>query len=90
MEIVLAREVCKLFKKELKNREIDFTVHECPPTFADSHLVKIVFTNLLSNALKFTRIRENAKIEIGSMIEDSHTVFFIKDIGAGFDMNYVD
>ncbi len=90
----IVREVYKSFKNglknELKDRKIDFVVHECPPALADSHLVKIVLTNLLSNALKFTRIRENAKIETGSMTEDGHTVFFIKDNGIGFDMKYAD
>ena len=86
----IVREVCKSLENELKDRKVVFTVHECPPALADSHLVKIVFTNLLSNALKFTRIRENAKIETGSMTEDGHTVFFIKDNGAGFDMKYAD
>jgi PAS domain S-box-containing protein len=86
----IVKEVCKSLENELKNRKVDFVIHECPPTFADSHLIKIVFRNLLSNALKFTRIRENAKIEIGSMTEDGHTVFFIKDNGAGFDMKYAD
>jgi light-regulated signal transduction histidine kinase (bacteriophytochrome) len=86
----IVKEVYKSLKNELKNRKVDFVIHECPPTFADSHLIKIVFRNLLSNALKFTRICENAKIEIGSMTEDGHTVFFIKDNGAGFDMKYAD
>ena len=86
----IVREVCKSFANELKNRKVDFVVHECPPVFADSHLVKIMFTNLLSNALKFTGIHENAKIETGSMAEEGHTVFFIKDNGAGFDMQYAD
>jgi len=86
----IVREVYKSLKNELKDRKVDFVVHECPPVLADSHLVKIVFTNLLSNALKFTRISENAKIETGSMTEDGHTVFFIKDNGAGFDMKYAD
>ncbi|MBW1834603.1 MAG: GHKL domain-containing protein, partial [Deltaproteobacteria bacterium] len=74
----------------LKDRKVDFIIHECPTALADSHLVKIVLTNLLSNALKFTRIRKNAKIETDSMTEDGHTVFFIKDNGTGFDMNYAD
>jgi len=86
----IVREVCKSLENELKDRKVVFTVHECPPALADAHLVKIVFTNLLSNALKFTRIRENAKIETGSMTEDGNTVFFIKDNGAGFDMKYAD
>ncbi|MEA2082754.1 MAG: ATP-binding protein [Thermodesulfobacteriota bacterium] len=86
----IVREVCKSLENELKDRKVDFVVHECPPALADSHFVKIVFTNLLSNALKFTRIRENAKIEIGSMTEDGHTIFFTKDNGTGFDMKYAD
>ncbi len=86
----IVREVYDSLENELKDRKVDFVIHECPPVLADSHLVKIVFTNLLSNALKFTRIRKNAKIETGSMTEDGHTVFFIKDNGAGFDMKYAD
>jgi light-regulated signal transduction histidine kinase (bacteriophytochrome) len=86
----IVREVYTSLKNELKDRKVDLVVHKCPPALADSHLVKIVFTNLLTNALKFTRIRENAKIETGSMTEDGHTVFFIKDNGAGFDMKYAD
>jgi len=86
----IVKEVCKSLENELKDRKVDFIIHECPTALADSHLVKIVFTNLLSNALKFTGIRKNAKIETGSMTEDGHTVFFIKDNGTGFDMNYAD
>ncbi|MBW2167256.1 MAG: hypothetical protein JRG74_14570 [Deltaproteobacteria bacterium] len=86
----IVKEVCKSLENELKDRKVDFIIHECPTALADSHLVKIVLTNLLSNALKFTRIRKNAKIETGSMTEDGHTVFFIKDNGTGFDMNYAD
>jgi len=86
----IVKEVCKSLENELKDRKVDFIIHECPTALADSHLVKIVLTNLLSNALKFTRIRKNAKIETDSMTEDGHTVFFIKDNGTGFDMNYAD
>ena len=86
----IAREAYDLLEDELKDRKIDFVIHKCSPVFADSHLIKIVFTNLLSNALKFTRIREDAKIEIGSIIKEDQTVFFVKDNGVGFDMQYAD
>ena len=86
----IVKEVCKSLENELNDRKVDFIVRKCPTVFADSHLVKIMFTNLLSNALKFTRIRENAKIETGSIAEDGYTVFFIKDNGVGFDMKYAD
>ena len=55
-----------------------------------SHLIKSVFTNLISNSLKFTRDRKKAIIEIGSKTKDKQTVFFVKDNGVGFDMKYVD
>ena len=86
----IVKEVCKSLRNELKDRKVDFVIPKCLPAIADPHLVKIVLTNLLSNALKFTRIRENAKIETGSMAEDGHTVFFVKDNGIGFDMKYAD
>jgi light-regulated signal transduction histidine kinase (bacteriophytochrome) len=49
-----------------------------------------VWLNLLSNALKYTRRREHAQIEIGSMDRDGERVYFVKDNGVGFDMRYAD
>ena len=60
------------------------------PGFADlpcgRTLLHQVFANLLSNALKYTRQRAEAKIEIGW--DDSHEAYFVRDNGAGFDMQY--
>lgn len=86
----IAKEVYKSMEIELKDRKIDFTAHKCPSTHADSHLIKIVFINLISNSLKFTRDRKKAIIEIGSETKDKKTVFFVKDNGVGFDMKYSD
>ena len=60
-----------------------------PPCQGDRALLKQVFVNLLSNALKFTRQRDPAVIEVGSGRRDGETVYFVRDNGAGFDMRYV-
>jgi len=86
----VVKEIYNLFERELQDRKVNFIVYECPSVLADCHLVKIAVTNLLSNALKFTRTCKNAKIEVGSITEDGNTVFFIKDNGVGFDMKYAD
>jgi signal transduction histidine kinase/ABC-type amino acid transport substrate-binding protein len=86
----IAREVYNSLEDEWKGRKVDFNVHKCPPADADLNLIKIVFMNLLSNALKFTGNRKEAKIEVGSETKDEQTVFFVKDNGAGFDMKYAD
>jgi light-regulated signal transduction histidine kinase (bacteriophytochrome) len=51
-------------------------------------LLKQAWANLLSNALKYTRKRDPAVVEIGSVLEDGETVYFVRDNGTGFDMRY--
>jgi light-regulated signal transduction histidine kinase (bacteriophytochrome) len=54
-------------------------------------MLRIVFTNLIANALKFTRSRPQTRIEIGlHPCEDSETMIFVRDNGVGFDMFYAD
>jgi PAS domain S-box-containing protein len=88
--VSITREVYNSLEDEWKGRKVDFNVHKCPPAAADLNLIQIVFMNLLSNALKFARKREEAKIEVGSETKDEQTVFFVKDNGVGFDMKYAD
>jgi len=88
--VSIARETYNSLEDEWKGRKVDFNVHKCPPAAADLNLIKIVFMNLLSNALKFTGNRKEAKIEVGSETKDEQTVFFVKDNGVGFDMKYAD
>ena len=56
----------------------------------DDGLIKQVFANLLSNALKYTRPRERAIIEIGQMAADGRVALFVRDNGVGFEMKYAD
>jgi signal transduction histidine kinase len=57
---------------------------------ADARLMRVAFENLLGNAWKFTSKTENATIDFGSSLENGKTVYFIRDNGAGFDMQYVE
>lgn len=75
-------------KLEAPNRHIDWQMEELPCVECDAGLVKLVFVNLLSNAAKYTRPRERARIEIGQVKSNEHTVLFVRDNGVGFDMKY--
>jgi PAS domain S-box-containing protein len=82
--------VLKFFDNELVGRNIVINISELPETIGDEDLIKQVWVNLISNALKYSRNKENTVIEIGGNIKDNQTVFYIKDNGAGFDMIYAD
>ena len=71
-------------------RRIDWRIGALAAVEADPLLLRTVMTNLLANALKYTRQRDPAVIEIGSRGQGSETLIFVRDNGAGFDMRYVD
>jgi PAS domain S-box-containing protein len=78
----------KMFESEIKSRAIELKIEQLPETYGDFHLLAQVWTNLISNAIKYTGKKEKAVIEIGSFTEAKETVFFVKDNGAGFNMKY--
>ena len=82
----LVSEVLKNLQTEYEGRQIEFVVGELPPCEADRLLLKQVFTNLLSNALKYSRTRDVSRIEVGS----EGPVYYVRDNGVGFDMRYAD
>ncbi|MCX6560751.1 MAG: ATP-binding protein, partial [Candidatus Aminicenantes bacterium] len=86
---VLAREALEVLDSGPPGRPIQMTIGDLPACQGDRGLLKQVFVNLLSNALKFTRKRDPAVIEVGFYRRDGETVYFIRDNGAGFDMRYV-
>jgi len=80
----------QLFEDEIKERGIAIKIEPLPETFGDYQLMHQVWTNFLSNAIKYTSKKTQPVIEIGSYTKNNETVFFIKDNGAGFDMQYAD
>ena len=86
----MVRETLDELQPLTEGRKIEVTVEDLPPLTGDPSLVRQVFANLLNNALKFTRTRENARIEVGSLKKNGHTVYYIRDNGIGFDMQYKD
>ncbi len=82
----LAQETLREFQAQTQRRKIDWTIHPLPPVRADPALLRLVLVNLISNAVKFTGPRDEAKIEIGAVpSQNGETVIFIRDNGVGFD-----
>lgn len=71
-----------------KDRNINIRQHGLERTEGDENLLRQVWINLISNALKYTRKKSSAEIEIGSYRKDSFIHYYIRDNGAGFDMKY--
>jgi light-regulated signal transduction histidine kinase (bacteriophytochrome) len=82
--------VLQEFKAETEGRAIEWHTHSLPIVEDDPELIKQVFEILISNAVKFSRTRPKARIEVGSLSDNNHLVFFVRDNGVGFDMAYAD
>jgi len=77
-------------QEEIQTRQIQWRLHPLSNVECDPVLIKQVFLNLISNAIKFTRPRSPAVIEIGQDCKDEQTIFWMKDNGVGFNMKYAD
>jgi hypothetical protein len=73
-----------------EGRELELHLGRLPLCEADPTLLQQVFVNLLSNAFKFTNGRTSAVIEVGAFDRDGESIVFVRDNGAGFDMQYAD
>ncbi|HET7893515.1 MAG TPA: PocR ligand-binding domain-containing protein [Candidatus Sulfotelmatobacter sp.] len=86
----LVEEVIAEQAPERANRQVEWKIGNLDPVACDPGLMKQVFQNLLSNALKFTRPRAQAVIEVGQNNEAGSPVVFVRDNGVGFNMKYAD
>ncbi len=88
---VIARDAIHEVEPDTNGRDVRWMVGELPRVTGDASLLRQVFVNLLSNALKYTRPRPVSSIEIGSVPGDSgEVVCFVRDNGVGFDMKYAE
>jgi len=86
----LAESVAEEARAAAEDRELTCTVGTLPPAYGERTLIKQVLTNLVDNAVKFTRTRAVTRIEIGAAEQHGETVYFVRDNGVGFDMKYAD
>jgi PAS domain S-box-containing protein len=84
----LVRQCLDELHAEQAGRRIEIHIGELPDCQGDRALLKQVWINLLANALKYSRTREPAVIDIASRTENGETIYFVKDNGVGFDMRY--
>jgi PAS domain S-box-containing protein len=85
----LLTEIKDDLQKESCGREIFWKIENLHTVMADPGMLRVLFTNLLDNALKFTRTRDRAIIEIGCIHEAGWRTVFVRDNGVGFEMEYV-
>jgi PAS domain S-box-containing protein len=77
-------------ERESAGRRVEWSIGELPEVEADLAMLRQVVINLVSNALKYTRPRAVAKIEIGAHVGGTETVFHIRDNGVGFISQFAD
>ncbi len=86
----MVEEVVAILKPEWDGRDVEWKIAALPSVACDPTLMKQVFQNLLSNALKYSRPRTRAVIDVGSALADGKPVIFVRDNGVGFNMKYYD
>lgn len=86
----LVEEVQRQIAPEAKGRKVEWKISDLPLVIADPIFLRMAIQNLLSNALKYTRDREVAFIEVSSAVQEQENVICVRDNGVGFDMRYAD
>ncbi len=84
----MVRNLCNELKSEQIDRDIEFHISQLLPARADTTTIKQVWLNLISNAIKYSKGKDPAVIEIGCETKGDEIIYYIKDNGAGFDMRY--
>src|SRR5947208_6308448 len=86
----IVAELVSMLKPESEGRQVEWIIADLPFVECDPILIKQVLQNLMANALKFTRPRPRAVIEIGQVEENGNPAVFVRDNGVGFSMKYAD
>jgi PAS domain S-box-containing protein len=85
----VVEEVVADLKSEIGQRQIDWHIGPLPTVACDAGLIRQVFTNLLSNGVKYTRPRARAAIEVGEILTGQESTIYVRDNGVGFNMKSV-
>ncbi|KAM3099495.1 PAS domain S-box protein [Phormidesmis sp. 146-12] len=85
----LLQEVKRELEVEIQGRSITWKIDPLPSVQADPSMLRLVWRNLLENAVKYSRLTPKVEIEVGSLDQKTEIVFFVRDNGIGFDMRYV-
>ena len=86
----LVRMAVSDFSAETEERGIEWCIQALPAVSCDPNLLSLVFSNLLSNALKFTRGVDRPVIQVGTQVNGGRVTIFVRDNGVGFDSRYAD
>ncbi len=84
----LVQDVIDETRPDTSGRNITWKVGDLPTLYCDRPMMRLVFVNLVANAIKFTRPRPAAEIEVGALEDKRGVVVFVKDNGVGFDMQF--
>jgi signal transduction histidine kinase len=85
---LLVSEALRLLKPDLAHRNIVWNIQPLPEVFGDLSLLRQVWLNLIANAVKYTRPRDPAKIEISAIVQEKEIIYLVSDNGIGFKMEY--
>jgi len=86
----LARAIFEELRSTAPQEKLKMKINTLPSAFGDESLIREVLTNLISNAIKFSRNERSPVIEVGGKLENNENIYYVKDNGAGFDMKYSD
>jgi len=89
--VSLVDEARNTFQNDLNGRQVNWKIGALPEVVADASMLRQVWVNLIGNAIKYSRTRNPAEIEVGySPDQNGEHIFYVRDNGVGFDMKYLD
>ncbi|HLM60659.1 MAG TPA: CHASE3 domain-containing protein, partial [Pyrinomonadaceae bacterium] len=86
----LAQDVYTELKPNFISQTQNLRIEQLPAAKGDRALLRQVFVNLISNAVKYSGTKEDAPIEVGGRTENGENIYYVRDSGVGFDMKYAD
>lgn len=86
----LVKDSIAQYEPDCADRKIEWNISPLPDVQGDCAMLKQVWLNLISNALKYSRTRDVSRIEIGCGVRPAEFIFHVRDNGVGFDMRYAD